>query len=99
MVPAFGLISQHPRYADIGQGPDGRQVRKFVASEGFGRRFSRTTAIDVYKLVARNATWKRRGPVVGGIDVLTDDAGAHVKFALDGFSNTYEVLTYGCMVA
>lgn len=94
-VPAFGLISQHPRYDDIGRGPNGESVQKFVTSTGFRERFSNVSPADVYEVVARNAGWKRRGPVVEGTDVIVDSRGSVTKFALFGFSNTHHVLTYG----
>lgn len=92
---SFGLISQHPNHPDIGQGPNGEPIRRFVASAAFRKRFPKITAMDTYEIIRRNASWKRRGPVVGGTDILVDGNGNNVKFALDGFSNTYEVLTYG----
>ncbi|MGF6812763.1 hypothetical protein OKW30_007980 [Paraburkholderia sp. Clong3] len=94
-IASFGLISQHPHHADIGQGPGGEPVHRFVASAGFLARFPHIGSMDVYSLVRRNASWRRKGPVVDGIDILTDATGSAVKFALDGFCNSYQVLTYG----
>ncbi|MNM13349.1 hypothetical protein D3C81_235390 [compost metagenome] len=94
-VAAFGLISRHPHHADIGQASHGLPVHHFVTSPGFRLRFSNVSAMDVYEIVKRNASWKRRGPVVGGEDVLPDTAGTFSKFNLDGFCNSYQVLTYG----
>lgn len=91
----FGLISQHPHHADIGQGPNGEPVHRFVTSLGFRKRFPNVTPMDAYAVIQRNASRKRGGPVVGGTDVLIDADGAPVLFALDGFSNTYQLLTYG----
>ena len=97
-VAAFGLISQHPRYPEIGQGPNGESVSKFVRSAGFRKRFANVSPMDVYAIVERNASWSRRGPVVGGKDVLVDMAGNTATFVLDGLSNTFYVLTYGYLV-
>ncbi|MCX4141117.1 hypothetical protein M0D68_23190 [Paraburkholderia sp. SEWSISQ10-3 4] len=94
-VPAFGLISRHPHYADIGSSSSGDPVHRFVASTAFHARFPDIKPLDVYTLVARNASWSRKGPVVDGIDTLTDATGAPVRFVLDGFCNSYQVLTYG----
>jgi hypothetical protein len=91
----FGLVSQHPHHPDIGQGPNGENIQKFVTSFGFRKRFPTVTASDAYALVKRNASWGRKGPVVGGTDVLTDFTGKPVEVMLDGFSNSYSVLTYG----
>lgn len=92
---AFGLISNHPKHSHIGGRDDGSPIHHFVTSEGFRLRFPAATPMDVYQLVRRNCTWRTRGPVVGGDDVLIDGAGNAVRFTLDGFSNTYQVLTYG----
>lgn len=94
-IAAFGLISQHPHHSDIGRGSNGEVIHRFVRSEGFCARFPNIEAADVYTLVERNASRSRGGPVVNGIDVLFDSDGSPKKFALDGFSNTYQVLTYG----
>lgn len=95
---AFGLISQHPHHADIGQGPNGEVIRKLVTTPAFRQRFPSVSAMDIYALVQRNASRKRGGPVVDGIDILFDITNSPVKFSLDGFSNTYQLLTYGCSI-
>jgi len=46
----------------------------------------------LFDVFVEAAERKRRGPVVGGTDVLPDAAGSPIPFALDGFSNTYQVL-------
>lgn len=93
----FGLISQHPLYNDIGQEPDGSPIHRFVTSAGFRARFPRATAMDAYQMVRRNVSRRRRGPVVDGFDMLPDHAGVPQRFYLDGFCNSYHVLTYGCV--
>lgn len=94
-LPAFGIISQHPRYDSIGQGEDGEPVHRFVTTAAFRRKFPNVTPLDVYAIVKRNSSWSRRGPVVDAVDVLMDIAGFPSKFSLDGFCNSYHVLTYG----
>lgn len=94
-VAAFGMISQHPHHNDIGQGPEGQPIHRFVTTSAFRKKFSNVSPNDVYSIIKRNSSWVRRGPVVGGIDVLLDIAGLPSKFSLDGFCNTYQVLTYG----
>lgn len=94
----FGLISQHPHYSDIGSGPGGEPIHHFVASPGFRLKFPHVSAMDVYAIVKRNASRSRKGPVVSGIDVLPDISGSPTKFSLDGFCNSYHVLTYGRVV-
>ena len=91
----FGLISQHPRYPEIGARPSGNPVHHFITSRGFHRRFSSTSDAMVYAIVKRNCSWKRRGPVLEAVDVLVDQDGSSVEFVLEGFSNSYQLLTYG----
>lgn len=93
----FGLISQHPLYDDIGQEPDGSPIHRFVTSAGFRARFPRVTALDVYRMISPNASRRRRGPVIDGFGTLMDHAGVPQSFVLDGFCNSYNVLTYGRM--
>lgn len=94
-VAAFGMISQHPHHNDIGQGTEGQSIHRFVTTSAFRKKFANVSPLDVYSIIKRNSSWGRRGPVVGGIDVLLDIAGSPSEFSLDGFCNTYQVLTYG----
>ncbi|WP_186074191.1 MULTISPECIES: ImmA/IrrE family metallo-endopeptidase [Burkholderia] len=94
----FGLISQHPHHPDIGRGPNGESVQRFVVSHAFKTRFSNVSANDVYALVAQNTSWNRRGPVVAGSVRMIDANGQALDFVLDGFCNSYQVLTYGVAV-
>lgn len=91
----FGLVSRHPHHASIGVGPNGESVHKVVTTEGFRRRFGHVGPLDLYELIARNANRKKSGPVVSGEDVLIDANGAPSRVNLDGFCNTYHLLTYG----
>ncbi len=88
----FGLISQHPRHANIGARQDGNPIHHFITSEGFRNRFPNATETVVYSIVQRNCTWARRGPVIDATDVLLDQHDSPKKFYLDGFCNTYQVL-------
>ena len=94
-VAAFGMISQHPHHNDIGQGTEGQPIHRFVTTSAFRKKFANVSPLDVYSVIKRNSSWGRRGPVVGGVDVLFDIAGSPSEFSLDGFCNTYQVLTYG----
>lgn len=93
--PVFGLVSQHPRYPDIGEGRDGLAWRDFPRSEGFRRKFSRFAAAHAFELIGRHATYRRRGPVIAGTDVILDDNGLAHEVILEGFCNTYSVMTLG----
>lgn len=94
----FGLVSKHPRYPTIGEGRDGQPWRDFPRSTAFRKAFSRVTAGQVFDLIARHATNRRAGPVVSGSDVLADDNGIVHEVRLEGFCNTYSVMTLGLVM-
>lgn len=91
----FGMISTHPNYPDIGATADGSGIHHFITSVGFRQLFPKVRASEIYAAIQRNSSWKRRGPVVGGSDILTDLRGELRKIQLDGFCNTHQVLTLG----
>jgi hypothetical protein len=91
----FGLVSQHPHYPDIGEGRDGQPWRDFPRSPAFRKKFSRITPAQMFELIGRHATNRKAGPVIAGTDVITDDNGAVHEVRLEGFCNTYSVMTLG----
>lgn len=93
--PVFGLVSQHPRYPHIGEGRDGRAWRDFPRSAAFRRMFSRFAPDHAFELIARHATYKQKGPVIEGTDVIVDDNGTTHEVRIEGFCNTYSVMTLG----
>jgi hypothetical protein len=94
----FGLVSQHPHYPDIGEGRDGQPWRDFPRSPAFRNRFSRITPAQVFDLIGRHATNRKRGPVIAGTDVMADDNGIIHEVRLEGFCNTYSVMTLGMVL-
>jgi len=94
----FGLVSQHPLYSDIGEGRNGLPWRDFPRSNGFRRSFSRVTGADAFSLIGRHATYRKKGPVIAGVDVLVDDNGVRHEVRVDGFCNQYSVLTIGAVI-
>jgi IrrE N-terminal-like domain len=94
----FGLVSQHPHYPEIGEGRDGQPWRDFPRSPAFRTRFSRITPAQVFDLIGRHATNRKRGPVIAGTDVMADDNGIIHEVRLEGFCNTYSVMTLGMIL-
>jgi hypothetical protein len=94
----FGLISQHPHHRHIGAREDGHPVHHFVTSAGFRQKFPKTTRADVFAIVERQSSWRSKGPVIDAFDVLLDADGVPRKFKLDGFCNSYHLLTYGYLI-
>jgi hypothetical protein len=97
--PTFGLISRHPRHPSIGGGANGADVHHFVVNDTFAQQFSKSGATVAYELLSRHATWSKRGPVMQAVDYLVDDAGEKRSFGVEGFCNSYQVLTMGMEVA
>lgn len=95
----FGLISAHPRHADIGATKDGTGVHHFITSAGFRQLFPAITTDQIYMLIRRNISWGRKGPVLDGRDFLVDLKGEKREVRLDGFCNTHHVLTLGWVSA
>lgn len=96
--PAFGMVSAHPHHADIGREPDGKDVRYFIRSEAFRKRFPGITQEFCWNLLRANCGGTRRGPVFDGSIVLTDVNGTRHEFAMECFCNQHAVLTYGVYV-
>lgn len=96
--PVFGLVSRHPRYPEIGSGPNGEDVRYFIRSEAFRQQFLNVRDADAFGLVCSGSTWGKRGTIVDCNRVLTDVAGSEFDFRIESFSNGYAVLTYGVLV-
>lgn len=95
LEPIFGLISTHPKYADIGPTKDGSGVHHFIKSAAFSRMFPAVTAAQLFDLIRLHTSWKRRGPVVEGTAALMDGGGSSRTIVLDGFCNSHQVLTLG----
>lgn len=95
--PTFGLITVHPNHADIGATADGSGIHYFIQSAAFRQMFPAVTAAQLFALIRLNANWKRRGPVVQGTTALVDGSGSARTIVLDGFCNTHQVLTLGCL--
>lgn len=94
----FGLISRHPNHPTIGAREDGNPIHHFITSLGFRRKFPHATSKDVFAMVRRQCSYRTKGPVLDGIDVLLDANGTPCRFHLDGFCNSYHLLTFGAAI-
>lgn len=90
-VPAFALISQHPR-ADMVDATK-PLVRYFVRSPAFIERMPRMSPVPLYKGL-RGFCWGRKGPIGEGEMVLNDGNGDAVGFQVECFYNGWEALTF-----
>lgn len=97
-TPVFGLVSRHPRYPEIGSGPNGEDVRYYIRSSAFRSQFSNVSEAAAFELVCREASWARKGTIVDCTQHVTDVNGSEWEFRIESFSNGYALLTYGTLV-
>lgn len=91
-VPAFGLVSEHPKAASAEPGTP--PVRYFLRSPGFVQQFPGVTPASLFKAVKR-ITWGNRGPIGAGELYLADVTGVDHMFFAEVFFNGYDALTLG----
>lgn len=90
-IPAFGLVSSHPRTPST---PGGNPVRYFIRSCEFAQCFS---AITEFKLFSKVQEYCRRGfgPIGSNDVVLQDISGQNHIFFLETFCHKWDALTLG----
>ena len=90
-VPAFGLLSLHPRdVVPVGT----KQVRHFLCNGSFKRRFPGVRAAGLFTQLGRYC-FRRKGPV-GSLEIsLFDTDGREHTFLFESFDNQYDILTLG----
>lgn len=93
--PAFGMVSRHPYYQNIGKGGADGPVRHFIQSPLFREQFANVTNSQTYEAMKSYLTTKRSGPLGEGEVVLTDKNGTDIVFFMSTFCNRYDLLTYG----
>lgn len=87
-VPAFGMVGQHPRYADAAL----PMVRYFLRSRSFEVRFATITATAVFRVLGKFC-FGRRGPIGTSEVVMPDVNGDEHVFLVECFNNGHDVLT------
>ncbi len=97
-MPVFGMVSRHPRYPEIGSGPNGEDVRYFIRSAAFRAQFPHIEEGAAFELVCSGATWGKRGTIVDCSRYLRDINGDEFEFRLESFCNGYALLTYGALI-
>lgn len=87
-IPAFGMISEHPRQDRIEDNP----IRYFIRSPRFASEFSNTAAASQFK---RLTSFCRpgKGPIGESEFVLMDDNGDEHVFFIECFFNSHDALT------
>jgi Zn-dependent peptidase ImmA (M78 family) len=93
--PAFGIISSHPRFPEIGAHDGTEPWRYFIRSPAFRSQFSNIEPEAAFALVKAHATSRTKGPIFNVSDVLENAIGEKWEFNIECFSTTRAVLTLG----
>jgi hypothetical protein len=93
--PVFGMISVHPRYADIGKHEGPNPWRYFIRSAAFRTQFSTVSPEKAFELITLHASGRKTGPVFSAHDVLQDVLESAWEFQIESFSTKHALLTFG----
>ena len=95
-IPAFGLITDHPRRPSTAFNPQ-IPARHFITSLPFDRQFGSLTQRDLYRRVQGYCGWGKWD--LGRSDeILVNTRGESYIFHLETVFNTYDALTLGVLV-
>ena len=90
-MPAFGLVSQHPRRPSH---PEAPMVRYFLRSRAFEKQFAGVDETQIFSALGRFC-FRNRGPIGSDEVVLRDAGGIQHVFFVETFFNGHEALTLG----
>lgn len=88
-VPAFGMVSVHPRRS----GNSAEPYRYFICSRRAIEQFSRITPADMFSRIRTYCSWTTKGPLGESEVAVQDDNGGEHEFIFESFYNGYEALT------
>ena len=94
----FGVISVHPRHESVGKHDGPNPWRYYIRSPAFRTRFSNVGPAAVFELIARNAGFRKSGPVFSVHEILRDVTGEAWEFQIESFSTTHALLTVGVLL-
>lgn len=90
-VPAFGMVSIHPRYAKNSTAAE--PYRYFIRSRKAMDQFSGISPSDVFAKVRTYCSWSKQGPLGESEVGVKDDNGYEHDFLFESFHNGHEALT------
>lgn len=90
----FGVVCDSPHKPGPGFDPKS-PIRHFITSPKFEQQFSGVSEQQIFSLIRSYASRSRGGPLGKAEVVLKDVNGVDHLFAMESFSNTYDVLTLG----
>jgi Zn-dependent peptidase ImmA (M78 family) len=92
---AFGMVSRHPIFPEIGAHDGAEPWRYFIRSPGFRTQFPNVTPKHAFALISSNCSNRKKGPLFEASEILENAIGEKWKFHIECFSTTYAVLTLG----
>lgn len=95
MHPVFGMISIHPLFPEIGAHDGEEPWRYFIRSEAFRTQFPSIAPDQVYEVISKHCSNRKRGPIFEATEVIQNAIGDPWEFYIECFSNSYTVLTLG----
>jgi hypothetical protein len=93
-LPAIGIVCSHPKSLPKDFDPQ-NPCRYCIESPEFKLRFSRTTEVELFRLVASYCRRAKGGPIGHAELSLLDNNGEAHLFYFESFFNGYDVLTLG----
>ena len=93
--PVFGMISVHPKHPSMGDHDGPNPWRYFIRSTAFQFQFGNLTPADIYPVLQNLVAYRKTGPILQNTHVLMDANGCAWEFQLEGFSNGYQMMTFG----
>lgn len=91
-IPAFGVISQHPRYTDAQFDP-AEPCKYFIRSRLFEEQYSGLTECDAFGILRSYCSWRKRGPIATEEIILRNDRQEEHVFLFEAFHNNHQLLT------
>ncbi len=96
---AFGMVSAHPIYPEIGAHDGDEAWRYFIRSPNFRIQFPNVTPEQAYALISSHCTNRKKGPIFEVSDVLENAIGERWEFKIECFSTTHAVLTLATAIS
>lgn len=91
-IPAFGVVSQHPRYTDAEFDP-ADPCKYFIRSRLFEEQYSGLTERDAFGILRSYCSWRKRGPIATEEIILRNDRTEEHAFLFEAFHNNHQLLT------
>ncbi len=93
-IPAFAMVSQHPKYLDENK----PIVRYYVVSASFSKTYGKVGSNRILADINTICSCRKRGPLASEEVSMQNDNDVPNRFHVECFSNSYDVLTLGTWI-